>query len=164
MALQNGDTAPDFKLPSVTGDQQGEFQLSSYRGQKNVVLLFYALDFTPVCAAELPPFQKELPKLEALDAVVAAICTDSVFSHTAFQKSLGGISFPLLSDRWPYAEAARAYGLFPAAKHSFAFVNDRAVFIVDKHGAIAWTKIYELGEKPGVAEVLEALAKIRGGR
>lgn len=47
MALNAGDLAPDFKLNCATGDQQGEFQLSSYRG-KNVVLFFYALDFTPV--------------------------------------------------------------------------------------------------------------------
>jgi peroxiredoxin Q/BCP len=47
MALQIGDPAPDFKLPSNTGEKAGDFQLSSYRG-KNVVLLFYPLDFTPV--------------------------------------------------------------------------------------------------------------------
>ncbi len=47
MALKIGDVAPDFKLNAATGDQQGEFQLSSQRG-KNVVICFYALDFTPV--------------------------------------------------------------------------------------------------------------------
>ncbi len=47
MALKAGDTAPDFTLKSATGETQGEFKLSSYRG-RNVVLLFYALDFTPV--------------------------------------------------------------------------------------------------------------------
>lgn len=47
MALKVGDAAPDFKLASMTGETQGEFQLSAQRG-KNVVILFYALDFTPV--------------------------------------------------------------------------------------------------------------------
>ena len=47
MALQPGDVAPDFKLPCTTGETKGDFQLSSYRG-KNVVLVFYPLDFTPV--------------------------------------------------------------------------------------------------------------------
>jgi peroxiredoxin len=47
MALKVGDVAPDFKLPCTTGEKSGEFQLSSYRG-KNVVLVFYPLDFTPV--------------------------------------------------------------------------------------------------------------------
>ena len=47
MALEIGDAAPDFKLSSATGETQGEFQLSTYHG-KNVVICFYALDFTPV--------------------------------------------------------------------------------------------------------------------
>ncbi len=47
MALKIGDAAPDFKLGSTTGETQGEFQLSAQKG-KNVVVAFYALDFTPV--------------------------------------------------------------------------------------------------------------------
>jgi peroxiredoxin len=47
MALRVGDVAPDFNLKSSTGDTQGEFKLSRQKG-KNVVILFYALDFTPV--------------------------------------------------------------------------------------------------------------------
>jgi len=160
MPLQLGDPAPDFKLPTVVGDKQEEFQLSSHRG-KNVVLLFYALDFTPVCSAELPPFQEHFAQVTGQGAVVVGICTDSIFSHFAFQKSLGGLSFPLASDRWPYAETAKAYGLFPATKHRFGGVNDRAVFIVDKNGKIAWAKVYELAETPSVDEILEALNKLK---
>lgn len=85
--------------------------------------------------------------------------TDSVPSHIAFQKSLGGLSFPLASDRWPYAQAAQAYGIFPASKHPVPFLNDRAVFIVDKSGTIAWSKVYELKQQPRQAEILEALKK-----
>jgi mycoredoxin-dependent peroxiredoxin len=160
MALQKGDVAPDFKLPSVIGEKQEEFRLSDYLGRKNVVILFYALDFTPVCSAELPPFQAGLSKLAEQDAVVVGICTDTVFSHAAFQKSLGGLGFSLASDRWPYAETATAYGVFPPRRHQFASVNDRAVFIVDKKGMIAWSKIYELTEVPGVEEIRDALTKL----
>ena len=85
--------------------------------------------------------------------------TDSVPSHIAFQKSLGGLTFPLASDRWPYAQTAQAYGIFPASKHPVPFLNDRAVFIVDKNGTIAWAKVYELKQQPGQAEILEALKK-----
>lgn len=161
MALQTGDVAPDFKLPSVKGDKQEEFQLSHYLGQKNVVILFYALDFTPVCSAELPPFQAGLSKLAEHDAEVVGICTDTVFSHAAFQKSLGGLGFSLASDRWPYAQTATAYGLFPPRRHQFASVNDRAVFIVDKKGTIAWSKIYDLAEVPSVEKILQALKKLK---
>lgn len=89
------------------------------------------------------------------------INTDTVFSHIAFQKSLGGLAFPLASDRWPYAQTARAYGIFPASKHQFAFVNDRAVFVVDESGKIAWSKVYELKQVPDLAEILDVLSKAR---
>ena len=86
--------------------------------------------------------------------------TDSVPSHIAFQKNLGGLSFPLASDRWPYAQTAQAYGIFPASKHPVPFLNDRAVFIVDKNGTIAWAKVYELKQQPDQGEILEALKKL----
>jgi len=159
VALKVGDPAPDFKLPAVLGEKQEDFQLSQRRGQ-NVILLFYALDFTPVCSAELPSFDEDMAKLAGHGAVVVGISTDSTFCHSAFQKFLGGLNFPLASDRWPFAEAAKAYGLFPAAKHDFGGVNDRAVFLVDKNGKIAWMKIYELDDQPTVEEVLEELEKI----
>ena len=161
MTLRAGDAAPDFKLPSVIGEKQEEFRLSDYLGHKNVVILFYALDFTPVCSAELPPFQADLTKLAEQDAVVVGICTDTVFSHAAFQKSLGGLAFSLASDRWPYAETATAYGLFPPHRHEFASVNDRAVFVVNKKGTIGWSKVYDLAEVPSVEEILEALKNLR---
>ena len=86
--------------------------------------------------------------------------TDTVFSHIAFQKSLGGLKFPLASDRWPYAETAKAYGVFPASKHQVAFANDRAIVIVDGNGKIAWSKVYELKQVPELAEILDALRKL----
>jgi peroxiredoxin len=158
MALKVGDVAPDFKLLAVVGEKQEEFHLSKLKG-KNVVLLFYALDFSPVCSSELPSFQANLAKLAEHNALVVGISTDSFFSHIAFQKSLGGLSFPLAADRWPYAETAQAYGLFPAAKHQFGGVNDRAVFIVNKNGEIAWSKVYDLADTPSVDEILDALKK-----
>ncbi len=86
--------------------------------------------------------------------------TDTVFCHIAFQNSLGGLKFPLASDRWPYAQTAKAYGVFPPTKHQLPFVNDRAVFVVDKNGKIAWSKVYELGQAPDVGELLEVLRKL----
>ncbi|TAM84469.1 MAG: redoxin domain-containing protein [Acidobacteria bacterium] len=47
MTLSVGDTAPDFNLKAAIGDEQGEFKLSNHRGER-VVVVFYALDFTPV--------------------------------------------------------------------------------------------------------------------
>ncbi len=86
--------------------------------------------------------------------------TDSVFSHIAFQKSLGGLKYPLAADRWPYAATAQAYGIFPPSKHEIPFVNDRAIFVVDKDGKIAWSKVYELRQLPDLDEVLDTLQHI----
>lgn len=86
--------------------------------------------------------------------------TDSVPSHIAFQKNLGGLKYPLASDRWPYAQTAQAYGIFPPSKHPVPFVNDRAVFIVDKTGKVAWAKVYELKQQPDQGEILEALKEL----
>ena len=95
-----------------------------------------------------------------MNAQVVGVNTDSIFSHKAFQKSLGGLAFPLTSDRWPYAGTAIAYGLFPAVRHKLGGINDRAVFIVDKNGKIAWSKVYEIGEAPKVSELLDELKKL----
>jgi peroxiredoxin len=95
-----------------------------------------------------------------LHAQVVGVSTDSVFSHIAFQKQLGGLKFPLAVDRWPYAETAADYEVFPPTKHQIPFINDRAVFIIDKSGKIAWAKIYELREQPENSEILAELKKL----
>ncbi len=101
-----------------------------------------------------------LAEFAGKDAQVVGVCTDTVFSHMAFQESMGGVEFPLATDRWPYAATAQAYGVFPPAKHEIPFINDRAIFIVDKSGKLAWVKVYELRELPDVAEVLQAAQQI----
>lgn len=159
MALKVGDVAPDFKLGCSTGEAQGEFQLSAQKG-KNVVILFYPLDFTPVCQSELAAFQGDLAKFANVNAQVVSISTDTVFTHQAFQKELGGVSYPMATDRWPYAKTAEAYGVFPPTQHTIPFVNDRAIFVVDKNGKVAWSKIYPIGLMPDPGEVLQVLKKL----
>lgn len=159
MALNVGDAAPDFKLQSSVGDEQGEFQLSAHRG-KNVVILFYPLDFTPVCQSEIGAFEGEIAQFKAAGAEVVAISTDTVFTHAAFQREIGGVSYPIAADRWPYAKTAETYGVFPPAKHSIPFVNDRAIFVVGKDGKIAWRKVYDIGTMPEPSEVLDVLKNL----
>ena len=160
MALEVGDLAPDFKIPVTTGDEQADFQLSNHRGKKNVVIVFFPAAFTSVCSSELKTFQAELAKFTEYDAQVLALSTDSIPAQTAFQEKLGGLSFPLASDRWPYAKTGEAYGVFPATKQEFAPFNDRAIFVVDKRGKIAWFKVYPASERPGIGEVLDVLRKL----
>ena len=159
MPLNIGDPAPDFKAGQSTGETQGEFHLSAQKGKK-VVVVFYPADFTPVCTNELATIQQELGKFTAANAEVIGVSTDTVFCHSAFQRSLGGLTFPLATDRWPYAEIAKSFGVFPPTKHKLPFWNDRAIFIIDRSGKVAWSKIYEIGHVPDIDEVLDAVRAV----
>ena len=98
MALKPGEEAPDFELRSHRG---GTVRLSDFRGKKNVVLAFHPLAFTPVCATQMSGYESNLPRLERDDAVVLGISIDPQPSKTAWAKTLGPISFDLLSDFHP---------------------------------------------------------------
>ena len=108
----------------------------------------------------MPAFQVDLTRFAALNAQVVGISTDSVPCHIAYQESLGGLTYPLASDNWPYGAVGKAYGVFPAVEVPHLGINERAIFIVDEGGKIAWVKIYALDEQPDNAEILEALRKL----
>ena len=105
--IEPGTKAPGF----VLSDQDGnEVSLSDLEGQTSV-LVFYPLDFSPVCTDQLNVYQEILPDLEAQGAKLYGISVDSAFAHKAFQERLG-ISIPLLADFNPKGEVARAYGVY----------------------------------------------------
>jgi peroxiredoxin len=95
------------------------------------------------------------------DAQVVGISPDSIYSHLAWQeKSIGWMEYPLLSDYWPHARVAQQYGILRLGE-PLPGINDRAVFIVDKHGKIIFSKTYELGEEPDYDELVAELGKIK---
>ena len=153
MALQPGQDAPDFELRSHRG---GTVRLSDFRGKKNVVLAFHPLAFTPVCATQMSGYQSNLPRLENNDAVVLGISIDPQPSKSAWAKTLGPISFDLLSDFHPHGEVADRYGVF-RPKEGF---SERAIFVIDKQGKVAWSKVYAIPEQPPNSEVLAALERL----
>jgi peroxiredoxin len=108
----------------------------------------------------MPAIEADLAKFAGYNAQVVGISTDSVPCHVAWQKSLGGLSYPLASDKWPHGEVSKAYGIFPATKAAHLGINERAIFVVDKEGKVAWVKVYDLGEQPDIAEVLDATRKL----
>jgi len=128
-----GQEAPDFRLKGPGG---AFYTLSEYRNDKNVLLVFYPLAFSPVCSHQLPELEKVVPRFEQANTVVFGISVDSHHANAAFAKSLG-LSFPLLSD-WKHAASA-AYGvLLPELGYS-----GRALFLVDRRGMIVWREISE---------------------
>lgn len=126
--LRVGDMAPDFTLPATVGDK---VSLSDYRGKKNVVLLFYPLDFSPVCSAENRECAQLAPGLASDDVAVLGVSVDSLWSHRAFAEKFG-ISYPLLSDFHPKGEVAKKYGVFLEDRGMAA----RTAFVVGKDGKI----------------------------
>jgi mycoredoxin-dependent peroxiredoxin len=128
MALQPGDTAPDFTLPATVGDK---VTLSDYRGKKNVLLMFYPLDFSPVCSVENRECTEMLPTKGADDVQVLGISVDSLWSHKAFAAQ-NGITYPLLADFHPKGVVAEKYGVYLPEKG----ISARTAFIVGKDGRI----------------------------
>lgn len=99
-------------------------------------------------------YEAEKSRFERLNAHVLGISTDPVPSKAAWAKSLGGISFDLLSDFFPHGAVAQQYGVF--RPEGFA---DRAIFVVDLDGRIAWAKKYEPGQQPETWDLLEVMEK-----
>ena len=129
-----GSAAPDFSLTGATGQEDTEVTLGDFEGKK-LVILFYPLDFSPVCSEQVPDFNDNLAAIRAKGADVVAISRDSTFAHKAWSESLGGIGFPLLSDM--NLEVSKEYGMALEA----VGITTRGVFIVDGSGKIAFKHV-----------------------
>jgi peroxiredoxin len=150
MAIHVGDTAPDFTLK--TQDDK-EWKLSAQRG-KNVVLMWYPLDWSPTCEKENCSVSND-HTLEAPNSVVVGISRDSMWSHRAWAKERG-IKHDLLAD--PMLDVTKKYDLqHPAVP----FISHRATVIVDKNGKVAFVQVQEkTGEARDMAAVVGALKKL----
>jgi mycoredoxin-dependent peroxiredoxin len=152
MAIAVGQPAPEFTLKD---QDQKDIKLSDYRG-KNVVLMFYPLDWSPVCTDEHACFMSRLGDFEKLNAQVLGLSVDSHWSHKAFAEKMG-VRYPLLADFHPRGAVADKFGMYHADKG----ITGRAIVIIDRAGNIAWLKNYGFGEAPNTKEVAEALARVR---
>jgi peroxiredoxin len=154
MALKPGDDAPDFELRSHRG---GTVKLSNFRGKQRVVVAFHPLAFTPVCAAQMCGYQEDLDRLEAVNAVVLGVSVDAQPAKSAWAETLGAVSFDLLSDFHPHGEVAQKYGVYRPKDG----ISERAIFIVDTDGKIAWARQYEIPEQPSNEELFAALTELQ---
>jgi peroxiredoxin len=149
-ALKVGDVAPEFELMN---QDKNIVKLSDYRGKKKVMLLFYPMDFSPVCTEEHCAFGPAFDKLNGPDAdtVVFGVSTDSPFSHAAFRKQYN-IPYDLLAD--PTRKMVKAYGLF-AGEEPFN-CGKRGTVIIDKNGKIAFYQEQPMREPRKVADLEKA--------
>lgn len=152
MAIEVGSPAPEFSLKN----QHGELvSLSDFRGEKNVVLVFYPFAFTGVCTGELCSLERELPSFQNDDVQILAVSNDSPFTLRVFAEK-EGLEYPLLSDFWPHGEVSRAYGVFDEEKGCAV----RGTFVIDKQGVVRWTVVNGLPDARDQQEYLKALQAI----
>jgi peroxiredoxin len=153
MPIAVGQPAPDFALRDQS---QKEVKLSDFTGTKNVVMIFYPLDWSPTCTKEHACLVSDMKKFEQLDAQVLGVSVDSVWSHKAYAEKMG-IHYPLLADFHPRGAVASKFGVYLEDKG----ITGRAIAIVNKLGRIAWFKQYDIPVVPDVKEVAQALAMLK---
>jgi peroxiredoxin len=152
MRLELGRPAPDFTLR----DQHGQsIALSSYRGRKAVVVMFYPFAFSSVCTGELSAVRDNLSDFESDAVQVLAISCDPVYSLRVFAER-DGLTFPLLSDFWPHGATAKAYGVFNEERGC----PDRSTYIIDREGSVAWSVHNAMPRARDLREQAAALAAL----
>ena len=151
MALAVGTAAPEFTLKDQS---QKDVKLSDLKG-KRVVLIFYPLDWSPVCTNEHACIVNDMKRFEQLDAQVLGLSVDSAWSHKAFAEKMG-IHYPLLADFQPRGAVADKFGVYLADKG----ITGRAIVIIDRAGKIAWFKNYDIPTLPDMEEVANALKAV----
>ena len=152
MTLQVGQEAPDFELV----DQNGEkVKLSSFRGKKNVVVVFFPFAFTGTCTGELCALRDDLSLFQNDKVQLLAISCDAMFTQKVFAEK-EGYKFPLLSDFWPHGATATKYGVFNGERG----LALRGTFIIDKKGIVRWSVVNSPAEARNILDYKAALASL----
>jgi peroxiredoxin len=152
MSLEIGSIAPDFEL----NDQFGQkVSLSSFKGQKNVVITFYPFAFTGTCTGELCALRDDISSFLNDSVQLLAISCDSPFTQKVFAER-ENYQFPVLSDFWPHGATAKAYGVFEESRGCAL----RGTFIIDKTGVVRWSVVNGLGAARDLNEYKKALSSL----
>jgi peroxiredoxin len=147
--IEAGTKAPDFTLP----DQEGnEVSLSDFAGGK-LLLVFYPLDFSPVCTDQLNLYQEVLGEIQSKGATLVGVSVDSSYCHRAFRDQLN-LTMPLLADFNPKGEVIKAYG---AWIDQVGHANRSLVLVED--GEVSWSYAAPTPlEIPGANLIFDALS------
>lgn len=150
--LNVGDQAPDFTLFT---HNEGELNLAWYQTRSNVVLVFYPGDWTPVCGNHISIYERDFEEIDSRNTKILAISVDSIFCHRAWAKSMGGFSFPLMSDYFPHGEVSEKYGVLN--KRGYA---NRFIFLIDKSGVIQYIEDVGNSVVPDNKQLLAEIDKL----
>ena len=149
--LPAGQQAPDFTL-HVTPDQM--LSLSELRGRR-VILAFYPADWSPVCGDQMALYNQLLSEFRSRGAELVGISVDGAWCHQAYAQH-NNLHFPLLADFEPKGKVARLYGAYRTSEG----VAERALFVLDENGVIAWSYCSPIAVNPGADGILDALDRL----
>jgi peroxiredoxin (alkyl hydroperoxide reductase subunit C) len=150
--LKIGDNAPDFALPSISGNKVA---LDAYRGKKNVVLSFVPAAWTPVCSQQWPGYNVAKEIFDKSDAIMIGISVDNIPTLYAWTRQMGELWFPVVSDFWPHGAVAKRYGVLRADGAA-----ERALFIIDKQGIVRYIDVHDINTIPKLEDLAKELEKL----
>jgi alkyl hydroperoxide reductase subunit AhpC len=110
---------------------------------------------------QVPEFDARSKEFAALNAQVLDISVDSIVSHIAWrQREVGPVRIPLCSDFYPHGEVTQKFDILREGA-PVPGISERAAFVVDKAGKIAFARIYPIDHLPNVEELLQAVQELR---
>ncbi|HVQ99479.1 MAG TPA: peroxiredoxin [Mycobacterium sp.] len=151
--LSVGTAAPDFTLRD---QNQQPVTLSAFRGDRNVLLVFFPLAFTGICQGELDQLRDHLPDYDNDDSAALTVSVGPPPTHKMWAVE-NGFLFPVLSDFWPHGAVSQAYGVF----NSQAGFSNRGTFVIDRSGVIRFAEMKEPGEARDQRVWIDALAALK---
>ncbi len=104
----------------------------------------------------MPSYEEDLSEFERRNAQVLGISVDSVHANEAWAKSMGGLSYPLLSDFFPHGYVSLQYGVLRGDG-----MCERAIFVIDRKGVIRYVDVHDITEQPPTDKIMQALDKLR---
>ena len=156
LKVKVGDRAPDFVLPSLSGET---VSLKQYLGKKNVVLSFVPAAWTPVCSDQWPGYNIAKDLFDKYDAVLLGITVDNIPTLFAWTNQMrmdgGNLWFPVLSDFWPHGAVADKFGVLRSNG-----ISERALFVIDKGGIIRYIDVHDINNRPRLGVLVNELEKL----
>jgi len=153
LKVKVGEKAPDFTLPSISGEKISLHQL---KGEKNVVISFVPAAWTPVCSDQWPGYNIAKSIFDENDAVLLGITVDSIPTLFAWTKQMGKLWFHVLSDFWPHGKVADMFGVLRSDG-----VSERALFVIDKKGILQYAHVGDINKRPDLKDLANELEKLK---
>ena len=167
MALQIGETAPDFEAETT----QGHIRFHEWIGDSWAVLFSHPKDFTPVCTTELGYMAKLKPEFEKRNTKIIGLSVDPVDNHARWSadiKETQGYApnYPMIGDT--DLKVSKLYGMLPAAlsgtfegRTAADNMTVRNVFVVGPDKKIKLIIVYPMTTGRNFDEVLRVIDSLQ---